>query len=290
MSKTPRLLEGTIFWLTDMQLSITREREFFSLPQHIHDFIEIHYVAEGRGHHYIGEERLVAEQKDIFIIPIGTSHVYRPLSPESKDELIVYNCLIGPDMMTQLRESVPLPDGLEELFSGGGGQSYRRFKDTAGDVRRIMEGLHKEHMLRQPGYETYMRGLLLHLLLTLHRQDTSEGAASSAYSEIGLVFDYIDGHYSEPLTLKQLADLIPISVSHLQRLFKTATGQPFTEYMQNLRIEKSCDLLLQTRLSIQEIAERVGYRDIKFFHSLFKKKTGMSPHQYRKRERILPRS
>ncbi|MFD0710715.1 helix-turn-helix domain-containing protein [Paenibacillus sp. GCM10027626] len=286
MSKTTYLLEGKIYWRTDMKLSITREREFFSLPLHVHDFIEIHYVAEGRGHHYIGEECFVVEQKDIFVIPIGTAHVYRPLSPESKDELIVYNCLIGPEMLTKLQESWPLPDELHGLFGTSSGHSYRRFKDNAGEVRRIMEGLHKEHMLRQPGYETFMCGHLLHLLLTLHRLNTCEGAASFAYSEIGVVFDYIDRHFAEALTLKELADLIPISVSHLQRLFKTATGQPFTEYLQNLRIEKSCDLLLQSSMSVAEIAARVGYKDIKFFHALFKKKTGMPPHQYRKRERV----
>ncbi|UVI27503.1 AraC family transcriptional regulator [Paenibacillus spongiae] len=275
-------LEGEYYWQTNLQLSVTRERERFFLPLHVHDFIEINYVAEGKGHHYIGEERLSIEQKDLFIIPVGTPHVYRPVSTDDKDELIVYNCLFGPDMLTRLQRAYPLPDDIHYLLSGEG-RPYLRLTDSGGEVRRIMEGLHKEYMLRQPGYESFMCAHLTHLLLTLYRLHHLESPSASAYSEIGIVLDYVDAHFAEPLTLKELAALIPVSVSHLQRLFKTATGQPFTEYLQNLRIEKSCSMLLQTGFSIAEIAGRVGYRDIKFFHALFKKKTGMSPNRYRKR-------
>ncbi|MCQ6562117.1 helix-turn-helix domain-containing protein [Paenibacillus mendelii] len=282
MNTSPYRLEGHIFWRTNMQLSVTRERERFSLPIHVHDFIEINYVAEGKGHHYIGDERLSVEQKDLFVIPVGTQHVYRPVSQEPKDELIVYNCLIGPDMLTRLQRAYPLPEDMDTLLTAEG-QPYRRLTDTGGEVRRIMEGLHMEYMMRQPGYESFMCAHLTQLLLTLYRLYQQEGAASGAYSEIGIIFDYIHAHYAQPLVLKELAALIPISVSHLQRLFKTATGQSFTEFIQNLRIEKSCDLLLQTSLSIGDISGRVGYRDIKFFHALFKKKTGMSPNRYRKR-------
>lgn len=274
-------LEGSLFWRTGLQLSVTREREFFSLPLHTHDFLEINYVAEGTGHHYIGDIRLDVKQKDIFIIPVGTSHVYRPNSAEPKDELIVYNCLIGPGTLDALASQYGIGVEIEALL-GSTGAPYYQFSDQGGDTRRIMEGLHKEYMLRQPGYEAYLFAHAVQLLLTLHRLRMHEGAASFAYSRIGTIFDYIDAHFAEPLTLGQLAALLPVSPSHLQRLFKTATGQPFTEYMQNLRIEKSCDLLLKSGLGVQEVAAHVGYKDLKFFHALFKKKTGMSPNRYRK--------
>jgi AraC family L-rhamnose operon transcriptional activator RhaR len=67
-------------------------------------------------------------------------------------------------------------------------------------------------------------------------------------------------------------------------MLKRATGQSFTEYMQNLRIRKSCELLRRTTLPVKEIAARSGYRDLKFFHELFRKKTGRTPLEYRNQE------
>ncbi len=280
-NRAPYCLYGEHYWRSDVPICMTREREFFSLPLHMHDFVEISYVAEGRGFHYIGDERLEVGRGDLFLIPVGTAHVYRPVSPNPDHELIVYNCLFAPELFDRLKLTYPLPFAADELIAGSSG-SYRAFKDTHHDMRGAMEHLYAEHMLREPGSEAAMLAQLVCLLLALHRNERCPGAAPASISRLAEVFAYLAEHYNEPVTLQRLADMVPVSVSHLQRLFKQTKGQSFTEYLQNVRIAKSCELLAQTPDSVRDVAARVGYRDLTFFHALFKKKTGLSPSQYRK--------
>ncbi|WP_130613640.1 AraC family transcriptional regulator [Cohnella abietis] len=282
MPSTPHTLEGRMFWNSDFPLYVTREREFFTLPIHIHDFVEIQYVAEGKGYHYIGDERIFVEKGELFIVPIGTQHVYRPASEASKDELIVYNCLFDSSVPMKILSSYPFPEEILSLLTGQT-HAYRRYKDTFHEGRISMEALHREYRMRQPAYEASMYALLTRLLVYLYRLELNLASSLPANSLLGSVLEYMEENYSRAITLVEISKLLPTSPSYMQRMFKQATGQSFTEYLQNIRIKKSCDLLSQTSSPIKEIAEQVGYRDLKFFYALFRKKTGQSPSQYRKR-------
>ncbi|MEF2245365.1 helix-turn-helix transcriptional regulator [Paenibacillus sp. IITD108] len=275
-------LEGKSFWDERFPMFITREREAFTLPLHIHDFIEIQYVAEGKGFHYIGDERVVAEKGDLYIIPIGTHHVYRPSSPLSKNELIVYNCLFDKNVPQQLGLSYPLPAEIYSLLNGESA-SYRRYRDTSSEGRQLLEGMHQEYFSKQAGYEAALYAQLTKLLVYLYRLETNQAFSMPAYSGISIILSYIDKHYNQTITLANAAQLISTSPSYVQKIFKQVTGQSFIEYIQNVRVKKSLELLQHPFYSIKEIANLVGYRDLKFFYTLFKKKTGHSPAQYRSR-------
>jgi AraC family transcriptional regulator of adaptative response / methylphosphotriester-DNA alkyltransferase methyltransferase len=96
------------------------------------------------------------------------------------------------------------------------------------------------------------------------------------------IADYIDSHYSQPLTLEVLADMCHGSPYHLQRTFKRIKGITPVEYIQNVRIDYAKDHLKATDKSIVEIGERIGLPNTPYFITLFKKKTGYTPLQYRK--------
>lgn len=274
------VLEGRDYWVDQFPLHLAREREAFTLPLHLHTFTELQYVAEGKGFHYIGDDRIVAEQGDLFIIPVGTEHVYRPSSPSAKDELIVYNCIFDEQLPRQLARAYPLPEGLYPLLAAGSGR-YSHVRDDQGTARRIVEQMYQEYCTRSIGFEVVLYAQLTRLLVCIYRMETSQPHDLPAASGIGAVLAYIDQHYDQPVTLAQAARLISTSPSYMQKRFKQATGQTFTEYIQNVRIKKSIELLQHPAYSIKEIAGLAGYRDLKFFHALFKKKTGYSPAQYR---------
>lgn len=92
---------------------------------------------------------------------------------------------------------------------------------------------------------------------------------------------FIHMNYNTNITLKQLAELERSSISTFRALFQKCTGIPPIEYQIRLRINRACDLLIQTDLSIHEIAESIGYMDSLYFCRIFKKKIGMSPTSYR---------
>jgi two-component system, response regulator YesN len=95
--------------------------------------------------------------------------------------------------------------------------------------------------------------------------------------------NYIKLHHNEEISLNQIADLINISPNYFSTLFKKELDMNFSEYIINYRIEKAKELLLGTRLLSYEISQRVGFRDGAYFSRTFKKATGLSPNEYRKR-------
>jgi len=96
------------------------------------------------------------------------------------------------------------------------------------------------------------------------------------------ITDYIDEHYAQPLTLEVLANMCHGSPFHLQRTFKRIKNITPVEYIQMVRIEHAKNLLKTTEKSIGEIGVRIGLSNTPYFITLFKKKIGLTPLQYRK--------
>lgn len=98
---------------------------------------------------------------------------------------------------------------------------------------------------------------------------------------------YITENYSEPLTLESIAQSLNYSTSYLSIQFKQSTGCSPIDYFIQVRIEKARILLIETNVSLREIAANVGYHDVYYFSRLFKKRVGVSPGQFRRKEEAL---
>jgi AraC family transcriptional regulator of adaptative response / methylphosphotriester-DNA alkyltransferase methyltransferase len=95
------------------------------------------------------------------------------------------------------------------------------------------------------------------------------------------IAQFIEEHYQEPLTLSTIADRLHASPFHMHRTFKRVKGVTLSEYIQQKRIDAAKQQLTQTRLSIMDVAMRVGFPNAAHFSTVFQKKTGMSPSDYR---------
>ena len=105
-------------------------------------------------------------------------------------------------------------------------------------------------------------------------------SVSSNY-QVGRVQQYIELHFSENITVKKLAQLVYMSESSLNRLFKKETSTTPIEYLIETRIEKSKTLLRRKDISITEIAQRCGFGSASHFTSCFKRLKNISPTEYR---------
>jgi len=93
---------------------------------------------------------------------------------------------------------------------------------------------------------------------------------------------YIHSHYSDNLlSLGSTADAFNVSSTYLSTMFKQTNGVPFSTYLENLRIDKSKDLLINTEMSVKDIAEATGYTSINSFGRAFKRVVGVSPIEYK---------
>ncbi|MEC0121801.1 bifunctional transcriptional activator/DNA repair enzyme AdaA [Paenibacillus apiarius] len=98
---------------------------------------------------------------------------------------------------------------------------------------------------------------------------------------VAQITQYIDTNYSETLTLEALADVCHGSPYHLHRTFKRIKGITPVEYIQRTRISKAIEYLTTSDKAIAEIALRVGIPNTAYFITLFKKRTGHTPTDYR---------
>jgi two-component system response regulator YesN len=93
--------------------------------------------------------------------------------------------------------------------------------------------------------------------------------------------DYVARHYQQSLSVQKVAEGLHISASYLSKLAKRYLHASFVDYLTDYRLERARDLLGTTSLMTYEIAEKVGYPDARYFSSIFKKRLGITPSEYR---------
>ncbi|GAA0372458.1 helix-turn-helix transcriptional regulator [Bacillus horti] len=101
------------------------------------------------------------------------------------------------------------------------------------------------------------------------------------YSEIDEVISYIHRNIYEPLSLSDLAKYAGYSPFHFTRIFKEKMGLPPSYYVSSVRLQKAKDLLLQTNLTVRDVAMEVGQQSLGTFTSKFSERVGVTPAQFR---------
>lgn len=99
------------------------------------------------------------------------------------------------------------------------------------------------------------------------------------------ILHYIHHNYAQNITLEDISQLFGYNRSYLGKIFSKKMGQNFNSYIDQVRIEKSKELLLQDDSKVYSIAAKVGYRNVDYFHIKFKKYVGISPAEFRKQNK-----
>ena len=132
------------------------------------------------------------------------------------------------------------------------------------------------------------RFLLGQFLLTVNQLYFSQygGRSPSFHNHAELVYDiyeYIQKHYAESLSTDSIAKAFFISKTQLYNLFKEISGTTVTDYIQEFRLSRAKDFLINSELPIEIIGQSVGYDNLSSFCRAFKRQTALSPIQYRKK-------
>lgn len=92
---------------------------------------------------------------------------------------------------------------------------------------------------------------------------------------------YLKFHYRNDITLDLLSTLFYVNPTYLSHLFRKKTGEKLIDYLNQVRVEKAKELLLDPSKKMYQIARAVGYDNVKYFFRVFRKWTGQTPNQYR---------
>lgn len=242
---------------------------------HRHDCIELALITRGSGVCRINETPYPILRGDLYVLNPHDTHSYA-MEPSCS----FYNILFR-------RELVGGEPFLAELLDGWERPSRRKlYQFENGEIEaedRRFEEIAEELKAGRPGYQLAARSLFIGFLVKLVRMDDKTPRTTPRHQEdVSRVLEYIHANLGQALSLKELAKVVNMSVPAFGGAFRQWTGCSAFDYIGNLRIRKARQLLEERALSVGEIALRLGFYDSCHFSRTFRRKTGVSPREYRK--------
>ena len=240
---------------------------------HWHDEIELFAVFSGQQQIGINRRKLTLTAGSIALIAPWDIHYYQ--SPFRLDEKASAYLLIFPPEM--IPRHLFQQSGIWQIQSAG----------TLTALATLLQQLSFELETRHGNYDLAATGLLNLILARILRStaDSSyevlDRSRLTSSPVIQQVLKYIEQHYHETLGRDQLAAFFKLSPAHFSRGFKAATGLTFTAYLNQLRLQKACQQLRQTRKPITEIAFSCGFDSIRTFNRVFNQLAGCKPSEIR---------
>ena len=237
---------------------------------HTHQCSELFYVTGGMGQFQIEEEIYHVETNDLVIINPNVSHTEISLNSNPLEYIVVG--MEGMELPIKTEEDIP----------------YRiincsSFRDT---ILFYLQTMLHEIEQKAHGYETICQDLMEVLMILLNRQtkfSTDFAPVQKKSTRLSnMVRRYIDGHYTENITLDDLANICHVSRYYLVHTFTNEYGISPINYMTSCRIREAKQLLKNDDYPLSFISRILGFSSPSYFSQMFKKYEGMSPNEYRK--------
>ncbi|MBR2895195.1 MAG: AraC family transcriptional regulator [Oscillospiraceae bacterium] len=241
--------------------------DWHSVP-HTHSYAELFYVVSGKGLFQIDSEQYPVSAHQMIIVNPNVAHTELSYHASPLEYIVL---------------------GIAGLEFSSNKTEENRFQilnyQNGGSILTCLRNILQETGDALPGFETicraYMEILIVRLMRDTNFRLISDPTPASS-SQCATVRRYIDNHFKEPLTLEHLADIAHVNKYYLAHSFKEEFGISPISYLLNRRIEESCYLLLQTDMSLSQIARILGFSSSSYFSQLFRKTKKISPSDYRK--------
>lgn len=121
------------------------------------------------------------------------------------------------------------------------------------------------------------------LLEAAHRCAPAQPAARPRSKAVLLAVEYMRANFQRPISLEQVAGEVYLNPEYFSRIFREEMGVTFITFLTELRLNRSVQLLEETAMRVQDIARETGYPNVSYFSTTFKKKYGVSPYEYRRK-------
>ena len=274
-------IHETVKYDTDMQLRLFRNQGAEHFPPHWHIPYEIIMPISNSYHVRCTNHEFHLNEEDILIICPGVVHelcapqageriIFQPaMSRIPLKELEILNSIISPAILIS-PETYP--------------QIHKK-------VLQLMLEITDEYQSGLPYAESAIYGRFLEILVCIgrsHAEQTqhnfeAKGSKQKEYMEKFLfISNYINEHFSENLTLEEVASLAGFSKYHFTRLFKQYADTSFYKYLNQKRIAHAKNLLLDPNLSVIEVALQSGFSSLAAFTRMFRLMNNCTPTEFRK--------
>jgi AraC-like DNA-binding protein len=269
-------------------LSIIYRQHGFPCPLvrwHFHKEYELHLITASSGKVFIGDYIGNFTPGSLFLTGPNLPHNWISQLdgcehfPE-RDMLVNFtDTLFEPSSLAfaELKSLTPL---LERARYG------IEFKDRSLIARAtvLMEQIAASHGISRIGYFLILMEALANAdnYLLLSAASAVDLADESNVERTNRAVDYIFAHYGRELSLEEVAAHLNMRPTYFSRVFKQSTGRSFVEFVNRLRISKSCELLADGRKPVTEVCFESGFNNISNFNRRFQQLKGMTPSYYRR--------
>jgi Transcriptional regulator containing an amidase domain and an AraC-type DNA-binding HTH domain len=237
-----------------------------NFPQHLHSYVEIIYVLEGSLKVGINEKNRLLEKGELAVSFPNDIHSYS--TPYSSKAMI----------------ALFTPEIINSFFGSKQELTLENPYFTCDEkVYELLELLFEE--FRELNNEFVVKGLLYAIFGKLETQFAFQNKKYVYDNTIQLILKYIEGHFTQRLTLDRLAKELGFSKFYISRLFKIKIGYQFNEYINNLRINLAQSLLTETDSSILNIAYECGFDSQRSFNRAFFSLLSQTPTEFRRKSR-----
>jgi len=253
---------------------------------HYHQEYELSFITEGSGKRIIGDSTEEFNPGDLIFIGPRIPHVWFPDTTHKRQHsgrtlesvYLLFNQDILPGPLTSLPEFTNIRNAMR--LSERGAQITG---DTLNEVSRIM--------LQLPYMNTIKRLMLFYEIMDLiGKSDSFSYLASADYvktkfatnnSRVNRIHEFLMKNYQDDIDLKEVAEIAHMAPASVCRFFKGVTGLTIFEYLNKIKIDFSCQLLLNTDLNILDISYDCGFNNLSHFNKQFRKFIGNTPTQFR---------
>lgn len=268
---------------------LDRDHAMAHAGPHGHQFLALIYFERGGGRQRIGSHDWEVAGGDTFVISPGETHDASGLG-DAEGWMVEFSTdAIGlADDATAFLSWRANPLLYPFVRSSGG--EVARFKAPADDRpewSRRLRSMDSELRAKGPGYREAVQAYLTLILVDVARlaQDIVGQLRVQEQPVLAGVFQFIEDHYAEPISLKEVARAANLSTGYLTTLVRRRTGRTVLEWIQERRMAEARRLLVQTDESVERVGARVGYEDPAYFARRFRSAHKTTPASWRNANR-----
>lgn len=289
--QSPDIVPVDHFLKPEQNVAFSKHPRYIKFAEHRHSFIEMNYVYSGTCKQYIQGKEVILHEGDLCLLDTNVTHAIDSASTND----IVINILIrtsyfdyamlqrlsGNDLLTNFFVNAIFQQKKESryiLFQNG---QDSRLKEL---IQQALWEYMKPDFCSEEAINSYMTLIFTELLRIYNRSSNNDTEPLNKRAIISEILAFMEQNY-QTITLEKVAEKFHFHPNHITRLLKNSLGKTFIQLSHQLKTKNACLLLENTDLPIEKIANHVGYTNITFFYKSFKNILGVTPAEYRKKQR-----
>ena len=271
----------------DFMYVADRHKKEFDYPIHIHDVLELNFVANAAGaRRVVGDSSEVIDNLDLVLITSpDLEHMWEQYECKSED---IHEVTVQFRLYFERSTSPFRYNSHKSVYR----MLVRAKRGLAFPPQAIMLVYHR--LVRLSSIEEGFLAVqeLFSILYELSKFDNARELATSSFAKVEVeseskrilkVKNYIDEHYKDDMSLEQLADLVGMTPTAFSRYFKQRTSKNISEYIVDIRLGHAARMLIDTADSVSTICWRTGFNTLSNFNRLFRKRKGCNPTEFREK-------